>query len=203
MPSTISVAFPQENPAVNRLGTAAPLVFTVAALPFAFLWQSLPVRTPGWRSALRFRSLAWIGTIALVAATLGICLVQNHHTYFRDYARQYRAFVPNTREIASAMREKLEQGFPVKRMFVLGYPHWIDGRNVGFALEAPDWYLTNSIEPQDRIPGVTRRAPLLFVLHPGDARRRQELEKLFPGGAYEVVESRSGHDFALYSISPA
>ncbi len=202
-PSTISVAFPEENPAVNRLGTAAPLVFVVAALPFAFLWPSLPARPGDWRSALRFRSLAWAGTIIFVAAALGMAAVQNHHTYFREYARQYRAFVPNTREIASAMREELAQGIPVNRMFVLGYPGWVDGRNVGFALGAPDWYLTNNIVPDEPLPHDLGGRPLLFVLHPADTVRRRELEAQFPSGVYRVVTSEvPRHDFGLYSITP-
>jgi hypothetical protein len=34
LPSILSLAFPAENPGVNRLGSATPIVFTVAALPF-------------------------------------------------------------------------------------------------------------------------------------------------------------------------
>lgn len=204
VPSTLSVAFPEENPAVNRLGTAAPLVFTVAALPFAFLWESLGIPQAGsWMSAVRLRPLVWIATIVLVATTFGICVAQNYRTYFRDYARQHRAFVPSTQEVAAAMRRKLGEGFALNRMYVLGYPNWVDGRNVGFALSAPDWYLTNNIEPEEPLPHDLGGRPLLFVLHPADTRRRSELEAHFPSGVYGVVPSEvPRHDFGLYSITP-
>jgi hypothetical protein len=100
------------------------------------------------------------------------------------------------------MKGKIGEELALSGVYVLGYPNWVDGRNVGFALGAPDWYLTNNIEPGKPLPAVTGRSGLLFVLHKADARRRRELAARFPSGIYTVVQSEvARHDFGLYTVA--
>jgi len=191
LPSTTSIAFPNENPAVNRMGPVAPVVFTIAALPFAYLWG-------GARRGRRSRLLT-AGVLLVALAFVGNAARLNFVSYFGDFARQYRRFVPNTHEIGAAMKARRKTGLGLDGMYALGYPGWVDGRNVGFELGDAGWYADHNIEPVDALPRRRNGRPLLFVLHPADALRRRELTAQFAGGTFTVLHG-AVHDFVLYSV---
>ncbi len=197
--STLSLAFPNENPSANRLGVVAPVIFTLAALPLGYLaegakelrQQKEPTlksrRTPG------LRLLPWLllGIVFLTATR------QNYVHYFHDYASQYRAFVPNIREIAESVRQ---QHVPLDQTYILAYPYWFDGRNLALALGDLDWQTDHDLTAEEPLPDDARR-PLLFLLHPMDEARRRELEAAYPDGAYQLQRSATpGKDWALYVV---
>jgi hypothetical protein len=202
LPSILSLAFPAENPGVNRLGAAAPVVFTIAALPFGFLAASLgPGERERWRSASPPRLVAAVAALGLLAVGMTTAVVRNFDRYFHDYAQQYRVFVPSTDEIAAAVRSGIPDGVGLEQTYLLGYSNWVDGRNVGFALGLPRWYEHHNIEPGQALPRRDGGSSILFVLNPADHGRRAELEAASPGGRYVVVTSDvPGHDIALYSV---
>jgi hypothetical protein len=194
--STLNLAFPHENPSANRMGVAAPVIFTIAALPLGYL--------AGGRKDLRepeemrrvhpgARLLVWsfLGMLLLTAAR------QNYVHYFHDYAAQYRNTVPNIREIAESIRQ---QDVPLDQTYVLAYPHWFDGRNLALALGDLDWQADHDLPSDQPLPDDSRR-PLLFLLHPDDDSRQRELEAAFPTGRYQVSASTTpGKDWAFYLV---
>jgi hypothetical protein len=192
--SALNLAFPDENPAANRMGVAAPLVFSIAAVPLAALWSAM-------RSvvASSFGRLRW--AVAAFAAGLGVSAftavaATNYESYFRDYRDRYSLLVEHTSEVADAV-EAL--GIPRRRVFLLSYPHWLDARNLGFALGDGDWYLDHNVAPGAPIPPLSGRGRAVYVLAAEDVERRLELRRRHPSGRYVAVRaSVEAQDFGLY-----
>jgi hypothetical protein len=196
LPSTLNLAFPIENPSANRLTAAAPVVFTIAALPFSFLWDSLRAAA----SQSRLHAFVPAALAALAAGLVVLAAQQNYARYFHDYKREYDTSAPNSGEIAAAMRKERERGVALDDMYLLGYPNWVDARNIGFALGDVDWYVDHAIAPEAPVPPVRDTRPALFVLYPDDPRLR-ELRARLAHGTYTLFRrAPEKHTFALYSI---
>lgn len=196
LPSTLSLAFPIENPSVNRLGTAMPVIFAIAALPPAYLvrlaWQVRP-------RAL-WRTLA----IGLVGVALTLSTRANYQRYFVTYDRQYRSFVPNTNEIAAAVRaEQARSGIALEHVYLLSYPYWLDGRNLALALGDITWQREHDLTAGRALPPRVAGQPLLFVLHPDDHERKRQLLAAFPDGTLQPIASRTPGKHALLYRVPA
>jgi hypothetical protein len=199
LPSSLNLALPHENPSANRLIAAAPVVFTLAALPLSLvvrgLWHAGSPTAEARRVAPRIAATGIATTALLLAA------YSNFTTYFRTYDRQYHAFVPGSSEVAGAIRRAVRTGVPLRNVYLLAYPHWLDGRNVGFALNAPAWQRTHDIPSSAPLPDLAGVRPLVFVLHAGDKPRYRTLMARFPdGGAKPVRSKRAGKDFVLYFV---
>ncbi|WP_026369906.1 glycosyltransferase family 39 protein [Kallotenue papyrolyticum] len=196
LPSTLSLAFPIENPSVNRLGTAMPVIFTIAALPPAYLVQL------AWQAQARalWRTLA----LVLLSAALALSARANYQRYFIAYDRQYRSFVPNTNEIAAAVRaEQTRSGIALDNVYLLSYPYWLDGRNLALALGDIAWQREHDLTAERPLPPRAGQ-PMLFVLHPDDHERQAQLLAAFPDGAFRPVASRTpGKRFLLYQVPAA
>jgi 4-amino-4-deoxy-L-arabinose transferase-like glycosyltransferase len=186
--SILNLSFPNENPSAARMGPVAPVVFAIAALALAYVVARL--------AALPRRSLARAGATIVVAGAIGLAAADNYVTFFRDFDRQYRAFIPNTTEAVSALDST---GIPREREFMLPFVYWMDPRNVGAALGEIDWADSNVIESSDALP-TTNRGALVFLLNVADRPGRDRLREAFPTGSYRRVASTVGKDFALFVV---
>jgi hypothetical protein len=172
--STLAIAFPWENPSVNREGLAAPVVFTIAALPLAVLVRRL-------REGLgpsRGYSLA----APAIALLIGIAAVRGYDQYFHDFDRQTRAAVANTTEIAAAIRGAAVVGVSPQDAYVIDAPYWLDIRNIGIALGDITWGPSHNVRVGDPLPQRPSSRPLLLILKGDDEARLAEVERAFPNG---------------------
>lgn len=200
--STLSLAFPRENPSANRMVVVAPVIFTLAALPLGLLiestkstrsHESIDTQLRGLRVTRRSNLLAG----AIITGVLIVAARQNYVAYFDAFAAQYRATVPNVREIAESIKQ---QRVPLEQTYILAYPYWLDGRNLALALGDLDWQADHDLTSDQPLPRDSAR-PLLFVLRPEDDSRRRELEAAFPGGQYRVkISATPGKDWAFYLV---
>jgi hypothetical protein len=210
LPSTLSLAFPAENPSANRLGTVTPIIFTIAALPLAYLadWSRQHISEQANAGTHLLRQWLQRGSpvqtlipTLLVAGLLLVATQQNFARYFRDYDQQYRSFVPNVHEIVSHIQRMEAQGVTPNQAYVLAYPYWLDGRNLGLALGDVEWQATHDLTEDQPLPTQQDGQPMLFVLHPDDAERQAELETHFPNGRYQLVRATPpGRDFAMFFV---
>lgn len=200
LPSTLSLAFPNENPSANRIGTVAPVIFTIAALAVAYLIEQI------WRrdQPLRFaRRAIWRGVMLVgVIVGGGLATQQNFVRYFRDYDRQYRSFVPNTHEIAdNVRRQQAARNIQLADTYVLAYPYWLDGRNLALELGDLSWQRDHDLPGEAELPEQTNGQAMLFVLNVEDVQRETELTERFPDGQYlAVTATPPGRDFALFVV---
>jgi hypothetical protein len=196
LPSALSIAFPDENPSAARLGVVAPLVFAVVGIgadrPFSLV--------AGRMSSLRRRALAAVLTLAL-AAGLAAAAAANYRSYFRAFDGEYRAFVPNAREVAAAIRTVTDRGIRLDDVYLVGFPHWVDSRNVGFELGAPEWWRTHTVQPGAPVR-VPSRGPLALVVHELDSERAAQIRSQFPGAIRLRAHSElPGKSFDVYLVS--
>lgn len=192
LPSTLSIAFPNENPSANRLGVAGVAVFPLAALPFALLLRL------EWRRRVP-RVLAGVA----LAGALLLAARHNYLRYFRDFDAQYRTFVPNTRDVADAIRERLDQGIDLDNVYVLSYPYWLDGRNIAFALGDIGWEVQHDVPADRPLPARKPGVPMLFVLNDADVERLDQLRHSYPDGYKELKVPPVGRAFVVYTVPPA
>lgn len=190
LPSTLNLAFPIENPSANRLGTVAPVILTIAALPLAYLWEH------GWSRRIER------GLLAFGLATLFVLATQqNYVRYFRDYDRQYRANVQNTHQVVASITGLMAEGVPLDQVYLLAYPHWLDGRNIALALGQPGWEGEHDWPREQPLPPQRADQPMLFVLNVADDRRKAELHTAFPDGSYSLMMNTTlGKEYALYYV---
>lgn len=190
LPSTLNLAFPIENPSANRLGLVAPVIFTIAALPLAYLLEQVWMRRRG-----RLMLLGGLGVLFALATQ------QNYARYFRDYDQQYRAHVQNTHQVVRSIQELIDQGVPLDQVYILAYPYWLDGRNIGLGLGAPDWHTGHDWPREQPLPPRGDSQAMLFVLNVADEQRKTELQAAFPAGSYTLITNTPpGKEYALYYV---
>ena len=183
LPSTLSLAFPVENPSINRAGPAAPVVFLVAALPVVYLLSS------------RRRSTVLFGAVG-VAGFLLLSIEENARQYFVGFDRQYAQTIDHSTQMARVLDEYRRRGVPLRQMYLLYTDYWVDGRNIALELGDPSWAETQ-IVPTGRLPRAVRERPLVFLHTPG-APILEELRKIYPGTDRLVRQDFSDRDFAVY-----
>jgi hypothetical protein len=190
LPSILSLAFPSENPSLNRTAGALVPVFLIAGLGLDSLLAAVE------KSAVRRASaLAWIVGGFLLLWSIS----QNYDLVFNQYARQYRLAAWNTSEIGHVARGFADSVGDRDAAWVVGFPHWVDTRLVGINAGFPR--KNYAIWP-DQFPDTLDVAgPKLFLLKPEDAVSVEALRALYPNGTLETyVSAVETKDFLLYFV---
>jgi hypothetical protein len=116
LPSILSLAFPSENPTLNRTAGALVPVFLIIGLSFEGFIKRIETRIPRPVN----RGLVWVvGIIFLLWAGY-----QNYDLVFNKFQQNYRQSSWNTSEIGGAIRDFTDSIGPQENAFVVAYPHW-------------------------------------------------------------------------------
>jgi len=192
LPSIMSLAFPEENPSLNRTSAALIPVFIIIAL---FLEGIISSIKEAW-GAGRGMVLAWSLAVALIVFSMW----QNYDLVFRQYDQQYRSFDWNSSEMGQVVREFLDSSNSMKQVFVLEYPYWVDSRLV--AIAAGDPPVDPIIKPEHLFDTVKISPPKLFLMYQGDQLSLEILTLLYPQGTLNRYTSDTvRHDFWVYTIA--
>jgi hypothetical protein len=189
LPSTLAIAYPNENPSLNRAGTAIPVVFLLVGLAYAHVARGL------WRErlALRTTGMAILVSGAFTSARL------NARAYFDELGAAYSALIEHSMEIAEVIRRNAANGIPIGQQYLLAVDYWVDGRNIALDLEDPKWADTNNIA-SPKVPNLAAR-PLAFVYRSTDTARLAALETLYPGGKNRLMpQSHPDRNFSVYVV---
>ncbi len=194
MTSILALAFPDENPSLNRSGAAIIPVFIIAAYGLDAILRTL-----------RSRATSGGGRFAaglLVVILLGISIISNYRLVFTQYSQQYQRNAWNTSQIGQVIRDFSGAQGSLDTAYVIPYPHWVDTRLVGINAGNPGKdYALWSDQIESTLP--ERRAQL-FIYHPSDAETANKLEALYPSGSlYRYSSGLEGKDFMLYFVPPA
>jgi len=128
LPSILSIAFPDENPSLNRSSGAIIPVFIIIAIAVENLVINLRSRIPD-------KVGKWVSTgIVLILAV--ISMQANARLVFVDYYQQFKARAWNTSEIGAVIEEFADTIGDEDHAWVVPYPHWVDTRLVGSMLLA-------------------------------------------------------------------
>jgi hypothetical protein len=191
LPSTLSLANPNENPAPNRASGAAVIVFLIAALALEALLRGIK-EMAGEKFGTR---VAWvIGLLLLLFAA-----VQNYGLTFDKFRTQYTQNAMNTAELGGVIENfAITVGDP-DSAWVVAYRHWVDTRLVGINAGYPE--KDYAIWPYEIHTTLDVPGPKLFLYNPVDQEALPVLEELYPLGSTSLhVSAVPFKDFYIYFV---
>jgi hypothetical protein len=193
LPSILSLAFPSENPALNRTAGAIIPVFVIIGICLDGVLISFQERlkAPGGTR------LAWAAGIFLLVWSAS----QNYALVFTEYQQNYTLSSWNTTEIGGVIRDFSEMVGTSQTAYVVAYPYWVDTRLVGVNAGFPTRDF--ALWPENFSSTLEAAGPKLFVINPEDESSITELQNLYPGGFLKLFDSpREGKDFYMYFALP-
>jgi hypothetical protein len=192
LPSILSLAFPDENPALNRAAGAFVPVFLVVGIALEGLLAVFR-KLMGEKRGL---TLAW----GLALCLVGFSILQNYDLVFNQYRRAFDLSAWNTSEMGQVVRDFGELYGSTETAWVVGYPYWVDTRLVG--MNAGDPLRDYAIFPDSLTNTRADPRPKLFLINPEDQASIDVLKQLYPFGTLTTFPSRTGKDFFIF-IAPA
>jgi len=186
MPSTLSLAFPRENPSLVRMGGAIPFTAILLALPVALFL----------RTTYQYAGVAWsmIGLSFLLTPVI----LLNYCWYFIEYDKSYRQAAQNSTEVAAVINSFANSVGDLQHAYFIGYPHWIDGRAIAIQIGDMSWK-NFTLDVRDFF--VNDATNLLFILHRDDSVNLKLLQERYPQGQLRTLRSRTpGKDFLSFFV---
>jgi hypothetical protein len=194
LPSIMSLAFPVENPAVNRAAGAMVPVFLIVGIALDGLLTALQSRI---HNRTRTR-LAWCIGIFLVL----IASAQNYDLVFRQYQRSFELSAWNTSEMGQIIRDFTQTIGTRDSAWVVGYPYWVDTRLVGINAGYPEKDYVVMPEQLDKTVGVP--GAKLFLLNLQDVASMDFLRNIYPSAWVQEYQSRiPDKDFYMLFVPPS
>lgn len=180
LPSILSLAFPSENPTLNRTAGALVPVFLIIGLSMDGLMESISASI----GAPNGRRLAW-GTVIVLLLWSGF---QNYDLVFTQYANSYSMSSWNTSEIGSEIKDFTDTIGREETAFVVAYPHWVDTRLVGINAGFPTRDF--AIWPENFETTTDLEGTKLFIIKSDDRDSISALQSIYPDGLLQWVESK-------------
>jgi len=191
IPSILSLAYPGENPSLNRSAGALVPIYSIIGIGFNYCINAIIIYFPKKIS----RMIAGIVGIIVVS----ISLANNFHIVFNEYKEQFNKNAWNSSEIGNVIKNFIKSGNNPDFAYVIPYSHWVDTRLVGFNAGYPgkDYALWRSeISATTKIP-----RDKLYIFKPEDNETLTELERYFPDGEAYIFYSRiPAKEFIIYTV---
>ncbi len=193
LPSILSLAFPDENPSLNRTDGAVAPVFVIAALAVEGFFRSLTKRwnpLPGK-----------IVGFGMGAVLLCMSLLQNYDLVFNQFRVQFNGGAWNTSVIGKVIRSFADSVGDKDTAYVVPFPHWVDTRLVGINAGFPT--KDYALWPDGFSETLADKRAKLFILKPEDEESRNKLRNLYPAGTTRIQKSPlEGKDFVIFFVPP-
>jgi hypothetical protein len=191
MPSILSLAFPAENPSLNRTGAAIVPVFVIAAIGGMTLLESM------WK---RMGSKFGRTLVVLLGMILFLwTAILNFNLVFKTFDNQFMAGAWNTDEIGKVVRGFADSVGTEDTAYVVPFPYWVDTRLVGINAGFP--MKDYALWPDNFKDTLTEKRAKLFILKAEDTDDLQKLESMYPEGTTTVHKNpREGKDFFIFFV---
>ena len=193
LPSILSLAFPDENPALNRAAGAIIPVFLIVAIAQDGLMSAVEKRTPSRTG----QALSW----GLAGLLVFVSALGNYDLVFSQYQRSYELSAWNTSEMGSLVRDFGGIYGSTQTAYVVAYPYWVDTRLVG--MNAGDPTRDYAIQPDQISQTLYDPRPKMFLVNLEDQATLDLLHQLFPQGSATTYQSPVGKNFYIYMVPPA
>jgi hypothetical protein len=191
LPSILALAFPAENPTLNRTGGALVPVFVIAGFGLHSFLQTLNRKLGG---KLGNRAAWLIGAVLVFFSAQ-----QNYHLVFNVYADNYAQASWNTSEMGAVIRNYANSIGSLDSAWVVAFPHWVDTRLVG--MQAGNVTRDYAIQPGDLAGTLDLPNPKLFLVKPEDQVTLDTLQQLYPQGWSQLYDSDyANKDFLLFFV---
>ncbi|MEI7845389.1 MAG: glycosyltransferase family 39 protein [Chloroflexota bacterium] len=188
MPSILSLAFPNENPSLNRTGGAAVMVFVVAALAL-----------DGFYTTLRSKKAGYKWAPVLVTILILLSSLQNYNLVFDQFSQQFMQGAWNTSDMGKVIRSFVTAGNSPDNAFVVPYPYWVDTRLVGIQAGYP--IKDFAVWRDDLSKTQTLAGNKLFIVKEEDQDTLTVLKQMYPSGMLgHFVNQFEGKNFWIYTV---
>lgn len=195
LPSTLSIAFPGENPSLNRTGGAYIPVFILAALALDGLLTSFG------RGKMRV-----IFASVLAVALVYVSAAQNYDLVFNQYYTSFRDGSWNTSDIGRVINGFKQISGTTETAWVVPFPYWVDTRLT--SIWVGDTYRDMAMWRENIPSTVQYEGPKLFIVKAdlenpagNDQESLDVLESLYPNGTLRLFDSDiPGHDFWIFFV---
>ncbi|MDR3576283.1 MAG: glycosyltransferase family 39 protein [Anaerolineaceae bacterium] len=193
LPSILSLAFPDENPSLNRTGGAIIPVFLIAALALEGLLAGLYRRANSrWGMGL---------AVALGVALAGVSMAQNYDLVFNQYNNQFIAGAWNTSQIGQVIHDFAHSIGTENSAYVIPFPYWVDTRLVGYNAGYPG--KDYALSPDQLSDTLQVKDAKLFIFKDEDTKSLAALKQLYPQGTYWLFTSKlPGKNFYEFLVPP-
>ncbi len=195
LPSILSLAFPTENPALNRAAGAYVPVFLIVAIALDGLLGAIASR-------MNRRPAAALSGVVLVVLA-GTAVFQNYDLVFRQYATQFDGGAWNSSEMGAVIKQFGQTYGNTDNTWIVPYPYWVDTRLPGVWAGIPNRDF--ALWPQDFASTQTVVGTKLIILNIEDTADVDTLEQLYPQGVISTFHSATklaGKDFFIFFIPP-
>ena len=189
LPSVLSLAYPDENPALNRAGGAAIPAILIAALALEGL-------VTGFGSGKMRKILAWSLTGVLLAASA----YQNYDLVFNQFDTQYKQGSWNTSEMGMVIRDFRAAYGETDTIWIVPFPYWVDTRLPGVWAGIPNRDF--AMFKENLSSTVSAPFPKEFMYRPDDTEAEAILRDLYPQGTIRRYASAvdPNKDFMIYFV---
>lgn len=189
MPSILSLAFPGENPALNRSSAAAIPVALLAAL-------ALDGLVTGFGARKARMAVAW----GLAGVLLTASAFQNYDLVFNKFDAQFKGGAWNTSEMGMVISDFRDQYGQTDTLWIVPFPYWVDTRLPGVWAGVPD---RDFAMFKENLPSTLESPfPKMFIYWPEDVEAETILRDLYPQGTTSRYFSKVDptKDFMLYFV---
>ncbi len=195
LPSTLSLAFPGENPALNRAGGAYIPVFIIGAMALDGLLTS-------FRRG-RMRSVLMWGVTGIL---LFVSAFQNYDLVFNQYASSFKQGSWNSSDMGQVIKDFEQDYGRTDTVWIVPYPHWVDTRLPAVWAGIPNRDM--AMWQENLATTLELTGPKLFLVkaniddpNGNDTETLNVLRALYPNGQQRLFDSDvPGHDFWEYFV---
>ncbi|HNC07634.1 MAG TPA: glycosyltransferase family 39 protein [Anaerolineales bacterium] len=190
LPSVLSLAFPGENPALNRAGGASVTVFLAAAL-------ALDGFVSSFGAELRRKIIAY----SLVGAMFTGIAYFNYDLAINQWGNAFALSSWNTSEMGQVLSDFRDKYGETDTVWIVPFPFWVDTRLPGVWAGIPnrDFALF-----QDHLAdSLNYPEPKMFLYWNVDTETERILKELYPNGKVTRYTSAfPGKDFYIFLVEP-
>lgn len=193
MPSILSLAFPDENPSLNRTGGAMIPVFIISATAFVAIFSYL------YKISKKSSSKIIISLSGLFL--IGCSMSQNYDLIFNQFNTQFMRNAWNTTSLGYDIRAFSDSIGSPETAYVVPYPHWVDTRLVGINAGYPtkDYALSQEYIADT----LSENRAKLFLFKPEDVDTMDTLLQLYPAGNLILKQEKfEGKNYYQFYVPP-
>jgi hypothetical protein len=198
LPSILSLAFPDENPSLNRPAGAIVPTFLIAAMALDGFITTLTAE-----NRRKFWAYAVTGVLLLWSAA------QNYDLVFRQFDQNFRNNAWNSTDMGVLIKQFGQKYGETNTVWIVPFPYWVDTRLPGIYAGIPNRDF--AMMPEQLPDSVQIQGPKLFMVKANlqdatqnDSKSLDVLKQLYPQGSLSLHRSPvPGHDFWIYSVPAA
>jgi hypothetical protein len=195
LPSTLSLAFPSENPSLSRASAAFIPAFLIVGIAMDSILRAIRERLGDSPWAPR---LAWsMGAFLLLWSA-----AQNYDLIFNQYYKEFALSAWNSSEMGQVIRDFADTVGTPDTAWVVPYPYWVDTRLVGMNAGYPT--KDYAIPPDQLQTTLALPGPKLFLVDMEDQETVVKLNSLYSNGFLKEFHSKyPDKDFLVFFVPPS